>query len=96
MSHTRIVVVVMMSFLGVGCATRLTEAGARVKLSKNEPTSNCKELGDVDASGTSMLDAKKGIRNQTAARGGNYVVLDTAGFEPYRGNTATGRAFKCP
>ena len=78
------------------CATaqKLSPEGAKVKIQKNDPPNNCKELGAVKGDpgfGGDTETAKNDMRNQAAALGSNYVRWETVS-EVY----VTGTAYKCP
>ncbi|MCE9597579.1 MAG: DUF4156 domain-containing protein [Spirochaetia bacterium] len=83
------------------CAT-LTPGGQAVKYAtKTEPDAACKQLQETvsssfNASQESLINS---LRNDVAAKGGNFLVIDTMlavsanGSMRYEG---TGRGFVCP
>lgn len=78
-----------------GCATALTTEGSKVKLMKNDPPSNCKEIGSVKGltRGTGDMEvAKNEMRNEAAEKGANYVRYESA----QEAVSASGTAFLCP
>jgi hypothetical protein len=85
-----------------GCYSDLSAQGNAVRIGKLEPQ-GCRELGTVYGSGgggpytsgeTKLESAQNELRNHTAEKGGNYVVMDVASSDP-RSVTLTGRAFQC-
>jgi hypothetical protein len=89
-------VVVSVSVLGgVACGGSLSEAGAQVKLMKADPPQGCAEVGGVSGYkvGPNYQERlKNDLRNDAAAKGANYVRLETLTSD---GN-ASGTAFRCP
>jgi Domain of unknown function (DUF4156)/Short C-terminal domain len=90
------------SALSAGCYSDLSASGAAVRIGKLEPL-GCRELGTVYGSGgggpytssqTKLESAQNELRNQTAGKGGNYVVMDVSSADQ-RGLTLSGRAFQC-
>ncbi|MFC1669137.1 DUF4156 domain-containing protein [Spirochaetota bacterium] len=93
----------------VGCVTgakKLTQLGEKVKISKQEPPSGCKEIGSVtgdsiafgshyNSIGENVKLAKIRLRNNAAAEGANYVVLETNNQRDKQ-VTLGGTAYKCP
>lgn len=80
---------------GCASATKLTSAGEKVRLMKDDPPKECKELGNVEGFDTWNGDtnnSKNIIRNNAADIGANYVRFETA--EKF--GKVTGTAFKCP
>jgi len=77
------------------CGGSLSQAGAQVKLMKNDPPPGCAEVGGVSGYtvGPNYQErVKNKLRNDAADRGANYVRLETLTSD---GN-ASGTAFKCP
>src|SRR5262249_18667952 len=78
-------------------------AGAMVRVGKAAPNPDCRELGIVYGSGgggaytssqQKMESAQNELRNQAAAKGGNFVVMDIAGSD-IGGVAISGRAISC-
>jgi hypothetical protein len=85
------------------CLTDLTGAGQQVRIGKNDPASDCTELGTVYGSGAGagytssedkMTSAQNELRNKAAEEGANYVAMDAIGSDIH-GMTISGRAFRC-
>ena len=72
-----------------------------VQLVKTQPSSTCKELGDLVGEAPNGPDAeskaKKNLREKAALMGGNYVRWDVLQIseDPPR-TTITGTAYLCP
>lgn len=84
-----------LAFAASGCAASLTAAGAGVKLAKGDPAPGCVEVGYVSgyAIGPGFQERLMiGMRNDAAAKGGNYVRLDSL----MSNGNASGTAFRCP
>lgn len=78
----------------IGCATTVTQQGAKVKIGKADPPKSCEELGDVTASSFyfCMEQCQRNrLRNNAAEIGANYLRLDST--SP---TGSAGIAFKCP
>ncbi len=76
------------------CGGSLSQAGAQVRLMKNDPPPACQELGSVSGYliGPNYQERLKNkLRNDAAGQGGNYVRLETLTSD---GN-ASGSVFKC-
>ena len=60
------------------CGTELTTAGAGVRVGQASPAGlQCSELDIIYSTEQEDLEkAENELRNQTAARGGNFVVMD--------------------
>ena len=84
----------------IGCSVPLSQAGAGVKLSKEEPAAGCTEIGTVTGQGNvdDIERAKNEMRNHAANLGANYVRWDTHSASGSKGilQTLSGTAFKCP
>ena len=97
----------LLSVALAGCSPELHElspAGSAVRVGKLDPPDGnvCAELGLVYGSGegnaqvtpeTKMRSAQNELRNNAAARGGNYVTMDAVGGSSQI--ALAGRAFKC-
>lgn len=76
-----------------GCGSS-PEKMIHIKLMKNDPPTDCQVLGDVQAEGDDMNEAKNELRVKTDELGGNYVRLDA--LDMSGGDAiAAGAAFKC-
>ena len=76
-----------------GCSYN-PEKMAHIKLMKNDPPMGCQMVGDVQAEGDDMNEAKHNLRVETDEQGGNYVRLDVLNMSG--GDAiAAGAAFKC-
>jgi len=65
-----------------------------IKLMKSDPPTDCQMLGDVQAEGDDMNEAKNELRIKTDELGGNFVRLDA--LDMSGGDAiAAGAAFKC-
>ena len=65
-----------------------------VQLMKSDPPMGCQMVGDVQAEGDDMNEAKQNLRLKANERGGNYVrldALDISGGDAI----AAGAAFNC-
>lgn len=65
-----------------------------IKLMKNDPPASCQMLGDVQAEGDDMNEAKNELRIKTDELGGDYVRLDALNLSGGDA-VAAGAAFKC-
>ena len=75
-----------------GCGT--SEKKINVRLMKSDPPMGCQMVGDVQAEGDDMNEAKQNLRLKTDEQGGNYVrldALDISGGDAI----AAGAAFNC-
>ena len=73
----------------------LTQAGAQVQLMKGDPPPTCKEVGSVSGYtiGPDYQEKNKNkLRNEAAAKNGNFVRLEQNDSD---GNAA-GTAYRCP
>ena len=62
---------------------------------KNDPPQNCRMVGDVQAEGDDMNEAKHNLRLNAVEHGGNYIRLDA--LDMSGGDAvASGAAFNCP
>jgi len=76
-----------------GCGST-PEKKIDVQLMKNDPPMGCQMVGDVQAKGDDMNEAKNELRSMAAEKGGNYVRLDA--LDMSGGDAiAAGAAFKC-
>lgn len=76
-----------------GCGST-PEKKIDVQLMKSDPPMGCKMVGDVQAKGDDMNEAKDNLRRKADEKGGNYVRLDAlnmAGGDAI----AAGSAFNC-
>ena len=65
-----------------------------IKLMKSDPPADCQMLGDVQAEGDDMNEAKNELRLKADELGGNYVRLDA--LDMSGGDAiAAGAAFNC-
>jgi hypothetical protein len=65
-----------------------------VQLMKSDPPMGCEMVGDVQAEGDDMNEAKQNLRLKADERGGNYIrldALDISGGDAI----AAGAAFNC-
>ncbi len=77
-----------------GCSST-PEVKVNVLLMKDDPFQNCKMVGDVQAEGDDMNEAKRNLRINAVEQGGNYVRLDA--LDMSSGDAiASGAAFNCP
>ena len=66
-----------------------------VQLMKSDPPMGCKMVGDVQAKGDDMNEAKDNLRRKADEKGGNYLRLDA--LDMSGGDAiAAGAAFHCP
>ena len=65
-----------------------------IKLMKNDPPASCQMLGDVQAEGDDMNEAKNELRIKADELGGDYVRLDALNLSGGDA-VAAGAAFKC-
>lgn len=88
------VITVVLSLVGCSSAELSPEAQA-VKLMKNDPPSNCKEVGSIDSEGMGYGgdDVKRArLRNRAVEKNGNYIRIDAmTAQENYKATV-----FKCP
>ena len=76
-----------------GCSST-SEKNVNIQLMKNDPPTGCQMLGDVQAEGDDMNEAKNELRIKADELGGNYVRLDA--LNQSGGDViAAGAAFKC-
>ncbi len=76
-----------------GCGST-PEKKINVQLMKSDPPMGCQMVGDVQAEGDDMNEAKQNLRLKADERGGNYVrldALDISGGDAI----AAGAAFRC-
>lgn len=83
--------------VGVGCAHEsLTPRSSDVVASKENPSSDCREISSVR--GTTMSakgtpeEALEDLKKETSNKGGNYVRIEQ--YSAY-GTSVTGTAFRC-
>lgn len=77
-----------------GCSST-PEMKVNVLLMKDDPPQNCQTVGDVQAEGDDMNEAKRNLRLNAVEQGGNYVRLDA--LDMSSGDAvASGAAFNCP
>jgi len=91
---------VAFALLALGCsASAVTAGGKHVRIERTDPPDGCEQISiiTVAASNTGNDDesAQEQLRDRAAARGANYVRLDTRGGSSTR-KEYTGTAFKCP
>ena len=76
-----------------GCGST-PEKKIDVRLMKSDPPRGCQMVGDVQAEGDDMNEAKQNLRLKADEQGGNYVRLDA--LDMSGGDAiAAGAAFKC-
>ena len=76
-----------------GCGSS-PEKMMHIKLMKSDPPTDCQMLGDVQAEGDDMNDAKNELRIKADELGGDFVRLDA--LDMSGGDAiAAGAAFKC-
>ena len=76
-----------------GCGST-PEKKINVQLMKNDPPRDCQMVGDVQAKGDDMNEAKNELRLKADELGGNYVRLDA--LDMSGGDAiAAGAAFNC-
>ena len=76
-----------------GCGST-PEKKINVQLMKNDPPMGCQMVGDVQAKGDDMNEAKQNLRLKADEQGGNYVRLDALNMSG--GDAiAAGAAFNC-
>ncbi len=76
-----------------GCGST-PEKKINVQLMKSDPPMGCQMVGDVQAEGDDMNEAKYNLRLKADELGGNYVRLDA--LDMSGGDAiAAGAAFKC-
>lgn len=76
-----------------GCGST-PEKKINVQLMKSDPPMGCQMVGDIQAKGDDMNEAKNELRLKADELGGNYVRLDA--LDMSGGDAiAAGAAFKC-
>jgi hypothetical protein len=76
-----------------GCGSA-PEKKINVELMKSDPPMGCQMVGDVQAKGDDMNEAKNELRLKAEEQGGNYVRLDA--LDMSGGDAiAAGAAFNC-
>jgi uncharacterized protein YceK len=76
-----------------GCGST-SEKKINVQLMKSDPPMGCQMVGDVQAKGDDMNEAKNELRLKADEQGGNYVRLDA--LDMSGGDAiAAGAAFNC-
>jgi hypothetical protein len=97
-----LILIILLLGMFSSCSSSLTAKGKSVKYAtKSEAPSNCKEIGEVEIGfpkAISASDAKVKLRNETAEKGGNFLVIDT--IEVNYNNSGkyyegSGRAYIC-
>jgi hypothetical protein len=92
MKH-KMILMVAIALLFSGCGST-SGRNVNVELMKNDPPTGCEMLGDVQAEGDDMNEAKNELRNKADDLGGDYVRLDALNLSG--GDAiAAGAAFKC-
>ncbi len=90
-----VAIVAAAAYLIAGCATTVTpiRGSEIVRAGKNDPETDCKDLGTVRAGDLSVSEAgdltegqRIDMKNQVYQKGGNYLRLETV---------VSGTAFKC-
>src|SRR5438128_247839 len=81
-----------------GCASRSVLADAKeVKVSRDEPSSKCKEIGKLTGNASSTKgtqeEALADLKKEAANKGANYVVVKQ--YSTY-GTAVTGIGYECP
>ena len=77
-----------------GCGSA-PEKKIDVRLMKSDPPMSCTMVGDVQAKGDDMNEAKDNLRLKADEKGGNYLRLDALNMSG--GDAiAAGAAFVCP
>lgn len=88
-----IVLIIAGALVISGCGST-PEKKIHVQLMKSDPPAGCQMMGDVQAEGEDMNEAKQNLRIKTDEQGGNYVrldALDMSGSDAI----AAGAAFHC-
>ncbi|MCK6598538.1 MAG: DUF4156 domain-containing protein [Bdellovibrionaceae bacterium] len=91
-------VLVMSSFLYMSCAEkRILPGSDNVKISRDQPSAECKNLGRVQGRTISVTPnlefAIEDMKKEASYKGANYVVMETAsGYD----TAVSGTAFYCP
>ncbi len=94
---------IVLAIQATGCAADLTAGGSRVRVGREPPAAQCRELGLVYGSAGGgayttneykMEGAQNELRNKAAEMGGDYVVMDLTGAGS-GSFTVSGRAFAC-
>jgi hypothetical protein len=89
----KVIWVIMIALVVSGCGSS-PEKMMHIKLMKSDPSTDCQMLGDVQAEGDDMNEAKNELRIKTDELGGDFVrldALDISGGDAI----AAGAAFKC-
>lgn len=81
-----------------GCSSRSIKPDINeVKVSRDEPSSKCKEMGTIEGTTRtakgSQDEAIEDLKHEAANKGANYVWVKQ--FSSY-GTAVTGRAYECP
>ena len=101
MSLAKSFALVGLVFASTACGALERSAGdaraADVVVSKNEPPSSCRPIGEVtgDVILGSLESAKQDLVKNAAEGGGNYVAVDMTERHP-GGYGMVGRLFQCP
>ncbi len=85
-------------FGALGCSSRSVLPDAdEVKVSRENPSETCKEIGKVTGSSTSAKASREQVledlKREAANKGANYVVVKQ--YSDY-GTAVTGIAYECP
>ena len=81
------------TLVAAGCGPSLGK-NLNIKVMKNDPPTTCRTVGDVQADGDDMNEAKAYLREEAAEKGANYIRLDAVDLS--RGNAiVAGTAFNC-
>lgn len=80
------------------CASRsILPSTQEVKVSREQPSSKCKEIGNLTGSTSSVKgtpeQAVEDLKREAANKGANYVVVKQ--YSDY-GTAVTGVAYECP
>lgn len=85
------------AIVGFGCAGsfyQLSPEGAQVRMTREDPPTECTDLGAVESGGygTNTVERSQNqLRNEAAALGANVVRVETQ-----NGLRLGGTAFRCP
>ncbi len=91
----RLIFLVVAGTLVVSGCGSTPEKKINVQLMKSDPPMGCKMVGDVQAKGDDMNEAKDILRRRADEKGGNYLRLDA--LDMSGGDAiAAGAAFHCP